>query len=176
MIIRPAEDFDVYVVCRNLRAVNAEEAEIIRGQLDRPRMARDINGLKQFAVFRDALCLDARPAPGLPPGEVVAIVAAYSIQRGMAAVHLIATEKWPAIAMPAYRHLRRLVASFPARGIRYAATDVLDRGFADRKWLRRLGFMDEGPPERRVQRVCWRAVDAAFPGLGSVETGSLTHV
>lgn len=158
MIIRPAEDFDVYVVCRNLRAISVEEAVIIRGQLDRPRMARDINKLKEFAVFRDALCLDA--------GEVVAIVAAYSIQHGMAAVHLIATEKWPAIARAAYRHLRGLVRSFPARGLRYAATDVLDRGFADRRWLRRLGFMDEGAPEKGVQRVAWRAVDAAFPGLG----------
>jgi hypothetical protein len=168
MIVRPAVDYDVYCVCYKLRAISVEEAEVIRGQLDRPRMARDINNLKPFAVFRDALCLDT--------GEVVAIVAAYSIQHGMAAVHMIATEKWAAIAPAAYRHIRRLVRSFPALGIRYAGTDVLDRGFADRRWLRRLGFMDEGPPVKSVQRVAWRAVDAAFPGLGLPDQETAAHV
>lgn len=160
MIVRPATDFDVHIVCRHMRALNAEEAVAVRGHANRAQLARETNGLASLALFRDALCLDA---------EVVAIVAAYSMQCGMAAVQMIATEKWPLIRLAAYRHMRRLVRSFPARGIRYAATDVLDRGFADRRWLRRLGFMDEGPPEKSVQRVAWRAVDEAFPGLGSVD-------
>jgi hypothetical protein len=196
MIVRPASDFDYAYVCRHLRDINAEETFAVRGHIDRARLAREFNAFASIAAFRTALCEDASPpaAGTLAPqaectaisGRAIAVMAAYRAGGDLAAVHLIATDAWPLIALAAYRFMHKVVVRewFPAHGIRRAQTDVLVRGPGDRAWLHALGFADDGPPAalglhgEMFQRVTWRAVDAAPVGLASapLQQGQTAHV
>jgi hypothetical protein len=189
MIVRPASNFDYAYVCRHMREKSWREASAIRGEISRGRMAREYNDLAEIAYFRIACCADAGPiGEGRTPasGMAIALFSAYRTGADFAAVHFIATERWPAIGALAYRYLRKNVFAllFPTHGIRRAQTDVMDTGLADRAWLHRIGFVDDGPPAalgrngEMFQRVTWRAVDAPAVGLAlpSLHEGHATHV
>jgi hypothetical protein len=189
MIVRHASDFDYAYVCKKLRAENREECAAIRGHDDPARLAREFNAFADIAAFRAAFCEDAAPrGEGRAPasGEPIALLAAFRAGGGLAAMHLIATPAWPQISRAAYRFMRKVVVPrwFAFHKITCAQTDVLDRGAADRAWLGRLGFADDGPPAALgrngeiFQRVTWRVVDAAGPGLASAmpQQGHATHV
>lgn len=190
MIIRAACDFDYAHVCRNLRRQNAEEADALREHRDRARLAREFNALAAIAHFRIAYTAGEPAAarrPGFAPqGVAIALLAAYRAADGDAAMHLIATDAWPQIGRAAFRHMRRVVIPrwFPLFGIRHAVTDVRDAGFAARKWLRALGFADDGPPRplgrdgEMFQRVIWSAPHEvpARTTEGPVDAGADTLV
>ena len=154
------------LVCRGMRAANAAETAAMRGEVDPTRYASELNAhYARIGQFRYAFCDDRR--------ALIALLAVYFERH--CAVQLIATEAWPQIAHAAYRYLRKVVVgkAFALYGVETATTDVLDRGSADRKWLRALGFADDGPPRplgrkgELFQRVVWRAIDARPPNLVS---------
>jgi hypothetical protein len=138
MIVRPATDDDVRHVCLYMRAHNARELFATRFHADRGAIAEEILARSTMCIRLEALCADN--------GEAVALAGAWLVGPGVAAVQMLATDAWPAIARAAMRHLRRtFIATVLLPNVRRAETRVLqDRG-QPLNWLGWLGFRIEGP-------------------------------
>lgn len=182
MIVRAAAPSDVHHVFRYMRAHNRREFFSTRDHCDPDAIADKILWLRN-CLGLDALCAET--------GEAIAIAGAWQTAPGVAAVMFLATEAWPAIALPASRYLKQKFLPRALGGVRRAETSVLAVE-QNRAWLAFMGFSIEGTARSRGNRgedfwhvgwvnPCWRVpatVDGGKPPVASASqiTGEPAHV
>ncbi|MBS7703184.1 hypothetical protein [Chelatococcus asaccharovorans] len=137
MFIRPATVADIEHICRNLRPIDRHEVMAVRFNDDPDALVDDILmlGPRKLGLFALA---DAGREP-------VALVGAHLMTPTTAAASMIATARWNAIARPAHRWVRRVfMPAVLAPHVARAECRVWDGNTVARRWLRRLGFAEEG--------------------------------
>ena len=174
MIAVAAREADVFQVCNDMRDHNARELFALRFHRDRALIAREILARADMCIRLEALCDD----DGFP----AALLGAWLIGPRLAAVQMVMTDRWPAIARPAVRHIRkRFIPMVLVPNVARAELTVLQTPEFPLDWLAWLGFCAEGvmrrrgvPPENFLN-LAWLhpdpasldTVDAAAAGVAS---------
>jgi hypothetical protein len=174
MIVREATDADISFVCAFMRDHNARELFAVRFHSDRAQIAFEICARHRFCIRLEALCLD--------DGRPAALLGAWLAGPRLAAVQMLMTDDWPAIARSAVKHIRkRFIPAVLMPNVTRAELTVLQTAEFSLDWLAWLGFCAEGvmrqrgmPPENFVN-LAWlhpdpaslSTVDAAAAGVAS---------
>lgn len=137
MIVRFASPADIEAICSSLRPSDRQEVLALRLETDLDAFAAQLVLGLQSAVLRITLAGD--------DGAAIAFVCLWLHGPGVGSANLIATERWDEISAPAHRFCKRVVIGRVApSAFRRLECRTLARHAASRKWLRRLGFVEEG--------------------------------
>jgi hypothetical protein len=137
MIVRFASPADVEAICSRLRPSDLQEVMALRLEADIGAFTAQLVMGLQSAVLRITLAGD--------DGEAIAFVGLWLHGPGVGSANLIATDRWDEIAAPAHRFCKRVVIGRVApSAFRRLECRTLASHAASRKWLRRLGFVEEG--------------------------------
>ncbi|HQF30633.1 MAG TPA: hypothetical protein PLJ34_04220 [Hyphomicrobiales bacterium] len=142
MKVFPATLEAVTDVARRMRDV--DRREIFAGRFSDGRTLEDLAGLAahlmagaDFALRSEILALD--------DGTPVASLGAWVLSPGVASVHMFATDDWARIWRPATRYCRKEFIPFVlVPNVHRAECRPWAEHIGARRWLRHLGFVEEG--------------------------------
>lgn len=127
---------DVETVVRAMRPADRREVMAVRFSDRVEDLVDDLTRALPHAIRCFVLGRDGAP---------VAIVGAWLTSPGVATVLMIATDDWPAIAGPATRWVRKVaIPAVLGRTVRRAECKCWSEHAVSRRWLKRLGFVEEG--------------------------------
>jgi hypothetical protein len=137
--IREASADDIRAVVMAMRAVDAEEQLAVGFDPSREELAERLVLAGEMAIKQFALLTD--------DGEPAGLVSAFLTAPRVAAVHQVATDRWPEIGAAAFRfYRRRFIPRVLAPNVALAEAKLLDTHILARRWLGRLGFTENGGP------------------------------
>lgn len=141
MIVRTATAADVVGVVLNLREADAREVYAGRFDGDPFSLVEDIEARRPFSISLQALCED--------DGEPVALLGVWIAGPGLGEALMLATDDWPSIAAAAHRYvLRRFLPFVCVPNLRRMQCRCWAGHTVARRWLARLGFVEEGIARR----------------------------
>ena len=134
MIVRDADRRDIRAVIGRLRPTDLAEKLAARWSADLNELADELSdrddALAQYCLAGD-------------DGHAIALVGAFEVMPGVAAVHQAATDRWPEIGRPAHRfYRRRFIPLVLEPTIRLAECMVLPSSV---RWVSALGFQPVSP-------------------------------
>ena len=136
---------DIRRVVLNMRELSAREAFASRKDDDRDRLAREMCRLAPAALFAFGTFIEHQ-------GFVAsALLGCHPVAPGVGTMLWLATDEWPAIAIPSHRFWRRHF--LPQVLSRYRRVEFM--GGTDevsRRWCRSVGFTEEGTAYRYGKR------------------------
>lgn len=137
MIVRDATALDIETVVTDMRAADAREVYAGRFTDDPAALIADLAAARRYAIVFLALC-----AGEFDP---IALIGAHLRAPGVAAVTMIATDRWAEIAWPATRYvIRTAIPVFLAPNVHRAQCEAWEGNDVSRAWLETLGFEAEG--------------------------------
>lgn len=137
MIVLPASEADVHFVVTFMR--EADRREVYAGRwTDEPAdLVADIELSRPMMIRLEALCAD--------DAEPVALLGVWLKSPGVGTGLMLATDRWGEIARAAHRHvLRRFLPLVCAPNLHRLECQAHVEHAVSRRWLARLGFVEEG--------------------------------
>jgi hypothetical protein len=138
---------DIRRVVLNMRELSAREAFASRKDDDRDRLAREMCQLAPADLFAFGRI---NPAPGVD-FAACALLGCHPVAPGVGTMLWLATDEWPAIAIPSHRFWRRHFV--PHVLSKYRRVEFMGgTDDASRRWCRSVGFTEEGTAYRYGRR------------------------
>lgn len=137
MIVLPATEADVRFVVTFMREADRREVYATRWTHEPDDLVADIELSRPMLIRLDALVAD--------DGEPVALLGVWLKSPGVGTGLMLATDRWAEIAPAAHRYVRRRFLPLVCAPNLHRLECHAHVGHAvSRRWLARLGFLEEG--------------------------------
>lgn len=150
---------DILHVCSHMRASDRAEAHAVRFDPSPVSLAREF-----FLVWPTALIFHVIWAADR--SEPIALLLIVPTSAGSAEVSMIATDRFPEVALSLTRHILRKVRPYLMElGLRRLECRALESHSSARQWLRILGareealIIDGGKSGETLVQIAWRKSD-----------------